>query len=247
MNCMKYYFFFAIMLLCHNGWAQYNTGLQLQRASFNNNRSLFNADSALNKTSFSGIKKISVPTAMILYGFISLGSRGLKEVNKKVRGEVLKHNDQFHTNIDNYLQFAPAASVYLLNVSGVKGKNNFKNRTILLGMSTLVMAGTVFGLKKLTKQLRPDGSAYNSFPSGHTATAFSGAEFMAQEFRSYSPWLKYSGYLMGTATGVLRIYNNKHWLADVIAGAGIGILSTKASYWLFEKMKKKRTNSLAVL
>lgn len=244
---MKYYFFFAIMLFCHNGRAQYNTGLLLQRASFNTNQSLLNIESSATKTAYLSIKKISAPTAMVLYGFISLGSNGLKAANKEIREEVLEHNDQFHTNIDDYLQFAPAASVYLLNVAGVKGKNNFKNRTILLGMSTLIMAGTVFGLKKLTRQLRPDGSAYNSFPSGHTAAGFSGAEFMAQEFRNYSPWLKYSGYLIGTSTGVLRIYNNKHWLADVIAGAGIGILSTKASYWLFEKMKKKRTNSIAVL
>ncbi len=244
---MKYYFFFATILLCQSLRAQFSTGLLVERASFNNSRSVLKIESPSKKTGYLSIKKISVPTAMVLYGFISLGSKGLKEANIEVREEILEHNDQFHTNIDNYLQFAPAASVYLLNIAGVKGKNNFKNRTILFGMSTLIMAGTVFGLKKLTHQLRPDGSAYNSFPSGHTAAGFSGAEFMAQEFRSYSPWLKYSGYLMGTATGVLRIYNNKHWLADVIAGAGIGILSTKASYWLFEKMKRKRTNSLKVI
>ena len=32
--------------------------------------------------------------------------------------------------------------------------------------------------------------------------------------------------------GVLRIYNNRHWLNDVLAGAGIGILSARIGYWM---------------
>ena len=29
------------------------------------------------------------------------------------------------------------------------------------------------------------------------------------------------------------MYNNRHWLTDVIAGAGVGILSAQAAYWLY--------------
>lgn len=215
--------------------------LLLLRASFNSSTIPIKTGTVSTNPAYLRIKKTSFPLAMVTYGFISLGSTQLQNANKEVKEEIQENNDKFHTGFDNYLQFAPAASVYLLNASGIKGKHNFTDRTILLGMSTLVMAGTVFALKKITRQLRPDGSAYNSFPSGHTATAFSGAEYMAQEYRGYSPWLKYSGYVMGAGTGVLRMYNNKHWLADVIAGAGIGILSTKFSYWLFEKVKNKKS------
>lgn len=183
-----------------------------------------------------------LPLAMVLYGAMSLGNHELQGLNKQVRAEITEHRPCFYTTIDNYLQFAPASAVYLLNAAGVKGVHNFRDRTLLLGSSTLLMAGTVFALKKLTRQVRPDGSASNSFPSGHTATAFSGAAFFSQEYKGYSPWLRYSGYALAAGTGVLRIYNNRHWLSDVIAGAGIGILSTKASYWLVNKIKqgKKR-------
>jgi membrane-associated phospholipid phosphatase len=34
------------------------------------------------------------------------------------------------------------------------------------------------------------------------------------------------------------MYNNKHWLNDVLAGAGVGIASTQFAYWLYPKMQK---------
>jgi membrane-associated phospholipid phosphatase len=34
------------------------------------------------------------------------------------------------------------------------------------------------------------------------------------------------------------MYNNKHWFSDVVAGAGIGILSTKFSYLIYPQLKR---------
>ena len=45
-------------------------------------------------------------------------------------------------------------------------------------------------------------------------------------------------YSVATSVGVLRMYHNRHWLTDVVAGAGIGILSTKTAYWLVPKINK---------
>jgi membrane-associated phospholipid phosphatase len=184
--------------------------------------------------------RIAIPAGLIAYGFISLDNPELESLNKSTRSEILEHNTHFRTSVDNYLQFAPAASVYLLDAAGVKARHNFRDRTILLLTSTALTAGSVFMLKKITGQWRPDASAANSFPSGHTATAFSGAEFMRQEYKDQYPLLSYSGYAMAAGTGTLRMLNNRHWLADVIAGAGLGMLSTKASYWLFDKMSHKK-------
>ena len=44
---------------------------------------------------------------------------------------------------------------------------------------------------------------------------------------------------MATTTAYLRMQNNKHWLSDVVAGAGIGIASTKLAYWLYPKLQRK--------
>ena len=113
------------------------------------------------------------------------------------------------------------------------------------------MGLTINAFKKTASVERPDGSSLNSFPSGHTATAFMGAELMMQEYKNESVWYGISGYVVATGTGLFRMYNNKHWLSDVVAGAGIGILSAKAGYWLFpyvskvfKSNKNKRTQTI---
>tara|TARA_R110000868_G_scaffold20381_3_gene86310 strand:+ start:290 stop:1039 length:750 start_codon:yes stop_codon:yes gene_type:complete len=183
-------------------------------------------------------QSLIIPTALISYGFIGVESDGLKFFNTQIREEVKEHIDNKFT-IDDISQYTPFASVYALNMLGVKGKNNFKDRTIILGTAYIIMGTTVNSLKKITRVERPDGSSRNSFPSGHTATAFMGAEFLYQEYKDISIWYGITGYVIATGTGIFRIYNDRHWLTDVAAGAGIGILSTKIAYWLHPIITKK--------
>jgi PAP2 superfamily len=179
-----------------------------------------------------------IPGALIVYGFISLGSDGLKDINEEVQEDAWTEHPHKYIHIDNFLQFAPALSVYALNAAGIHGKNNLRDRSMILLLSNLVSNGFVFSLKKVTHLLRPDGSSYTSFPSGHTTEAFASAEFLRQEYKDVSPWYGVAGYATAAATGYLRMYNNKHWLSDVIAGAGFGIASTKIAYWIYPKIKK---------
>lgn len=183
-------------------------------------------------------KQLIIPSALIGYGVITLNNNSLKSLNLEIREEVNEHIDEKFT-IDDISQYVPAVSVYALNAFGVKGKHNFKDRTIILGTAYVIMSGTVFGLKKWTKVERPDGSSNNSFPSGHTANAFMGAEFLYQEYKDVSPWYGIAGYVVATGTGLFRMYNNRHWFSDVVAGAGFGILSTKVAYWIYPWMKEK--------
>lgn len=177
-------------------------------------------------------KQLVIPVALITYGVVGLHSDFLKAINSEVREEVQENIDHKFT-IDDFLQYVPAASIYALSAFGVKSKNNFRDKTIILATSYLIMGVTVEALKKTTKIERPDGSNFNSFPSGHTATAFMGAELMFQEYKEVSPWYGIAGYAVAAGTGAFRMYNNRHWLTDVVAGAGIGILSAKAAYWLY--------------
>ena len=184
------------------------------------------------------MRTLIVPLSLITYGFFSQSSEDLRDFDVDIKN-VVRRDADFHTPIDNYLQYAPGVAVYALNVAGIKGKNNFRDRTMILLLSNVMMGITVQSIKKITKVERPEGFGKNAFPSGHTATAFAGAEFLRREYREVSPWYGIAGYAVAATTGILRMYNNMHWFRDVIAGAGFGILSTEAAYWLEPIIAKK--------
>jgi hypothetical protein len=185
------------------------------------------------------LKPFFVPGLMIMYGFGAIENDGLQNANKGIKEEIWTERPHQLRHIDNYLQFVPAAAVYGLNAMGIKGKHNFRDRTMIYLMANIINNVSIFSLKKFSHQLRPDGSAFTSFPSGHTAEAFANAEFLRQEYKDVSPWYGIAGYAVAATTGYLRIYNNKHWLSDVVTGAGIGITSTKLAYWLYPKLQHK--------
>jgi len=199
------------------------------------------------------LQQLILPVPLIVIGFVGLDNDWLRYQNGEMRDELQENIDRRFT-VDDFSQYAPMASVYVLNLCGVKGIHGFWDRTILLATSTLLMGITNNTLKYSTKIERPDGSSYNSFPSGHTAMAFVGAEFLWKEYKDVSPWIGVAGYSVAAGTGFFRMYNNRHWFTDVITGAGIGILSTKIAYWSFPyienhlfKKKKKDGPDLQVI
>lgn len=192
-----------------------------------------------------------VPTAFIGFGVASLSINGLKNLNLSTKDEISEHQLK-HTNLDNYSQYVPVAMVYGLNALGVQGKHNFKDRTVIYLTSQLISGAMVLPLKHIVKEIRPDSSNNLSFPSGHTATAFSSAQFMFHEYRDSNFWLSISGYPFAIFTGTYRAINNKHWVGDVVAGAGFGILATELAYWVHPKInhllfKDDKTTSATIM
>jgi membrane-associated phospholipid phosphatase len=173
------------------------------------------------------------------YGFAALGWDALKDFDATVRKVIWVDNPHQPFHLDNYLQYGPGLAVYGLNAMGIHGRHNFRDRTIIFLVANGIMGVAVLSLKKAINAPRPDGSGNDGFPSGHTALAFTGAEFMGQEFRDVSPWYGVAGYAMATGTGFLRVYNDKHWFSEVVTGAGIGILAAKVTYWLFPLIQRK--------
>lgn len=180
-------------------------------------------------------KKLIIPTVFISYGVAALSIKEIKQLNSSTKTEIAEHQPD-HIRLDNYTQYAPGALVYGLNAFGVKGEHNFRDRSIILGTSLFFTTAFVFPLKHVVKEERPDGSNTLSFPSGHTANAFATAQFMYREYKNTSFLLGISGYSFAVFTGIYRMLNNKHWFGDVVAGAGIGILSTEIAYWLYPKI-----------
>lgn len=182
-------------------------------------------------------KQLIIPGALIGVGFFGLHNQWLIHQNKSLREELQENIDKRFT-IDDFTQYVPMASTYALRLCGVKGKHGYADMTIILGTAYALMGISVNALKAITKVQRPDESSYNSFPSGHTATAFMGAELLRREYWNVSPWIGVAGYAVAAGTGFFRMYNNRHWLTDVIAGAGFGILSVQAAYWLYPTITK---------
>jgi membrane-associated phospholipid phosphatase len=151
--------------------------------------------------------------------------------------DIQKNHPDFQTNIDDYLMFIPAVGVYGLNFAGVKGKNNFVDRSLIYLISISLASITNGIIKNTTNVLRPDGSDYGSLPSNHTTIAFISATFLHEEYKDQSIWYGIAGYSIATATGVLRMLNNRHWMSDVLVGAGIGILVTKVVYLAYPAVK----------
>lgn len=181
------------------------------------------------------LKRVAVPAALLGIGIWGVGNDWMDYLNREVREEVQEDIDQKLT-IDDYMQLAPAAATMALGWCGVKAKHSTGQRLIIMAMATAIMGGMVTGMKYAWGELRPDGTSRNSFPSGHTATAFMGAEMLRIEYGEHSPWIAVAGYSVAAGVGFFRVYNNRHWVNDIIAGAGLGMLSTRMAYWLYPKL-----------
>ena len=172
-----------------------------------------------------------VSAGLMSYGIVALNVPLLHKWDEGVAQYIGVHvSRKYH--IDDYIQYGPVAAVYGLSLAGVPAKNNFRDRLIVGASSYLITAGVVNILKYAAGVQRPDSDARNSFPSGHTATAFTGAHILFKEYKDISPWIGVGGYVVAAATGALRMINDRHWLSDVIMGAGIGIAAAELGYIL---------------
>ena len=145
----------------------------------------------------------------------------------------------FKTGIDDYTQFFGPAAVVGLKLGGYEGRSDWPRLLASAGMGYGIMALLVNTIKNSAKEMRPDGSTANSWPSGHTATAFVGATLLHKEYGlTRSPWFSVAGYGVATATGVMRVLNNRHWISDVLSGAGIGMVSGELGYALCDLLFK---------
>jgi hypothetical protein len=172
-----------------------------------------------------GLKPFIAPTLLISAGTTLHFSTDTKENFQ----DWSRDNFTYSGHADDYIQYAPLAVVYSLNAFGIKGKNNFGNRTALALKSILLNDLIVNNLKTWSKTKRPNGEM-RSFPSGHTSFTFAMAHFMHKEYGELSRWYSIGAYTCAATVGIMRVAKNAHWFSDVVAGAGVGILSTELVY-----------------
>lgn len=177
-------------------------------------------------------KKSILPAAMIGVGVLLSGSDFEHRLNTNMRDAV---GSSYQVTIDDYTQYAPVATLYLADVLGIKSKHHWFDQTKYLLISNAISAGITHTLKNVISKTRPNGLDH-AFPSGHTTLAFTNAAVLYNEFSETSPLVAYSGYAFAVTTGTFRMLNNKHWLSDVLVGAGIGMAVTHLVYY-FEPLK----------
>lgn len=187
---------------------------------------------AVEKKSFfqsKGFRATIVPAVLIGYGISTIHGNGLYSSYDAKRDINRAFGPGRHTRVDDFLQFAPYLELGGVLLSGVESRNDRVNLGLVILKSELIMVSSVFVTKYLTNIDRPDGTPY-AFPSGHTAQAFLAASIVHNELRDKSQWYGIGAYTLATGVAALRMVNDKHWEADVFAGAGFGILSAHLGY-----------------
>lgn len=190
-------------------------------------------------------KKLYVPAGLMVGGLLTdLGKS--KSIEKEIVEERNEHLFGFTNHIDDYAQFAPFVALYAFEWAGMIPRTDWQNRTAIMIKGQILNLGTVYILKKAINETRPDGTQY-SFPSGHTANAFAGATLLAIEYGQNHKWVPYAAYAVAGGVGVMRMVNNKHYISDVLFGAGLGILSIKTAYWTHRYRWGKRKSDIDAL
>lgn len=188
-------------------------------------------------------KLLILPTSLAVSGVIIKGTGYRESVQNWVQGSRWRTN----TKIDDYIQYAPIAEMYIADICYSKSKNEVFQQTKNLAIAEIFTAIIVQTIKHTTNVKRPNGHDF-SFFSGHTSQSFTGATALYLEYRDTNPLLAFSGYGFSTATGILRVTNNKHWISDVIVGAGIGMLSSRLTWYInpLKNWKPFKSSKIAI-
>lgn len=186
-------------------------------------------------------KQAILPASLIGAGAVALAPSFIRNGSRSLTNGVIDlRGDCKRLEFDDYVQYLPVVSSLLLGSVGVKARHSFRDRAFIVATSYATLGVLVNVPKFLIDEKRPEFSGHNSFPSGHTATVFMGAELVRIE---YGGWYGIGAYTIATGVGFLRMYNGRHWFHDVVAGAGIGILSARVGEWscqMWQKIFQKR-------
>lgn len=180
------------------------------------------------------VTKLIAPAVLVTAGTAATLSPWYQaHVNQPIRSWSIGVGGAAQYPFENIVQYAPAVGYGIAALCGA-GKHSLWEQA-LTGVTGMVLMAATVNIIKFVGVERPNGVNTRSFPSGHTATAFAGAELVRLE---YGPWWGLAAYSVAALTGFMRVYHNWHWTSDVLAGAGIGILCANAAYWLLPLERK---------
>ena len=183
-------------------------------------------------------QELIAPGALFAVG-MGIRYLGQNAINVPVRDAGVRLHRKYGTlpgyDALRFLPLVPPVMAVGLGLTGVKSEHNFLDRGIETALAYAFVGGSALVMKKVINAPRPDGTDKESFPSGHTCFSFTGAELVRMEYG----WGWGAGaYALATAVAAMRWYNDRHWLSDLFAGAGLGILSAHVGRWLLEPTRR---------
>lgn len=175
-------------------------------------------------------EQLVVPVSLIGLGAMGIGENApMRGINLAIKDGLNRASKGVKLHFDDYVQYVPVALYLTLDFAGLKAEHSFGERVAVAAVTYIAVTGISQSVKYLVREPRPDTGVRNSFPSGHTTTAFAGAELVRSE---YGWGVGMGAYALAATVGFMRMYNNRHWFNDILAGAGVGILSARIGYWL---------------
>jgi membrane-associated phospholipid phosphatase len=182
--------------------------------------------------SIASSREVVAGTAIILGAFlIDRPTRvALQENRSSTRNDLARVGNAF----GNPLYFGPfVVGAYLLG--RVTGRPPITSAAIRLGATVALASAASFAVKAVVGRYRPDQggdpavfkpfSGKESFPSGHSTAAFALAASLASNTDRL--WIKSLLFAGAGLTGFARMNDDKHWLSDVLAGAALGVLTSR--------------------
>ena len=177
-----------------------------------------------------------VPGTLVGAGTMAAFSPWFRQaVNEPVRDWTKKLPGSGGYAFENILQYVPVGAYTCAALCGAGEEHGRWERVLAAGTAALAVSALSHSIKYLAQVERPSGAATDSFPSGHTCTAFMGAELIRLEF---GPWWGFGAYSLAFFTAAMRVYHNWHWTSDLLCGAGLGILGARVGYWLLPWERK---------
>ena len=124
-------------------------------------------------------------------------------------------------------------SLTLYAVGHFNGSGRVKWLAADLLRAQLLSLGIAYGAKYAVGRERPDQSSSDSFPSGHAAQSFASATVIARHLGVGAAWPAFGA---ATFVSMSRLNQHRHWLSDVVFGAGLGVAvgwtaSGRAAAW----------------
>lgn len=177
----------------------------------------------------------------VKFGVLVSGTASLTLADQSVADFFQSHQSKTQSYISrNILEhFGAEHSILVVTgmfTYGMLAKKDRSVSTALLALESFALSSLVTRIPKtLIGRERPDNwmgdgpYTFNgpfhgtSFPSGHTTASFAVASVIATQYRD-SKWIPVAAYSVAALAGISRIYDNRHWLTDVIGGAVVGTL-----------------------